>query len=71
MPIGSLVKFIWWSSYKAPSVSLDAKGHVTWHELKPGDKGIVVGSIDEQNSIILFSSVDSLLKLNNSMLEIV
>lgn len=71
MPIGSLIKFIWWSSYKAPSVTLDDKGHSTWHELFPGDRGIVVGHINDQTSIVLFSSVDSLLKINNAMLEAV
>jgi hypothetical protein len=52
-------------------VSLDDKGHATWHELFPGDKGIVVGHVNDQTSIILFSSVDALLKLNNVMLEVV
>lgn len=66
--VGSLVRFTWWSTYKAPSVSTDNAGRVSWHELKPGDAGVVLSFHDEMTAIVLFSSVDTLLKVNLSML---
>ena len=70
MKVGSLVKFNWWSSYKAASATVDQYGHITWHELHPGDTVIVLCSNDE-TLIVLFSSVDTLLKVHESMLEVV
>jgi len=68
MKIGSLVKFNWWSDYKAASVSLDEDGHVSWHEIHPGDTGIVL-CVNEDVVVVLFSNVDTLLKVHESMLE--
>ena len=68
IPVGSLIKFCWWSNYKAPSLSVNELGNATWHELSPGDKGVVVGYVNEETVIVLFSSVDSLLKIHRSML---
>ena len=65
------MKFCWWSEYRAPSLGTNDIGHTTWHELKPGDKGVVVGHIDEDTVIVLFSSVDSLLRVNRMMLMLV
>jgi len=71
IPVGSLVKFSWWSEYRAPSLSTNDLGYSTWHELRPGDRGVVVGHINEDTIIVLFSSVDSLLKVNKTMLALV
>jgi hypothetical protein len=70
MKIGLLVKFVWWSNYKAPSISTDDKGHVTWHEIHPGDTGIIFCTLTEDNVIVLFSGVDTLVKVHASMLEV-
>lgn len=69
--VGSLVRFSWWSSYKAPSASTNAEGRVTWHELHPGDTGVVLSLHDEMTAVVLFSKVDALLKVNLSMLVLV
>jgi len=68
--VGSLVKFAWWSSYKAPSVSIE-DGKTTWHEVHPGDTGVVLSVLSDGNYIVLFSHVDALLKIHQTMLEIV
>lgn len=68
LSIGTLVVFTWWSSYRAPSAVVNELGHATWHEIKPGDKGVVVGHENDENLIVLFSSVDSLLRVNRVML---
>lgn len=69
--VGSFVKFTWWSDYKAPSMCQDDTGHVTWHVLKPGDTGVVMCHLDEDNVVVLFSNVDTLLKIHASMLVVV
>jgi hypothetical protein len=69
--VGSLVKFVWWSNYKAPSLSADDRGHVSWHELTPGDSGIVMSFLGEESVVVLFSKVSTLLKIHRSMLELV
>lgn len=66
--VGSLVRFTWWSNYKAPSVSTNRDGRVSWHELKPGDTGVVLSFHGEESAIVLFSTVDTLLKVSLSML---
>jgi len=67
MLIGSLVKFTWWSSYKAPSVALDENGHATWHELFPGDTGIILEFLNEETVVVLFSKIDTLIRIPRSM----
>lgn len=62
--------FVWWSSYKAPSAQPDEMGHLTWHELHPGDTGIVIKT-EEDQTIVLFSHIDTLIKVHESMLEAV
>lgn len=69
LTVGSFVKFSWWSSYRAPSISSEDLEGVTWHELHPGDAGIVV-HIQAQKVVVLFSRIDTLLKVHESMLEI-
>lgn len=71
LSVGSLVRFTWWSSYKAPSVSTDNEGRVSWHELNPGDTGVVLSFHNEETAIVLFSTVDTLLKVHQSMLVLV
>lgn len=68
LTVGSLVRFTWWSNYKAPSVSTDSAGRVSWHELKPGDTGVVLSFHNEETAIVLFSTVDTLLRVNQAML---
>jgi hypothetical protein len=71
LEVGSLVKFVWWSSYRAPSLTTDDHGHVTWHELNPGDTGIVISYLNEDNVVVLFSKVSRLLRIHRSMLDLV
>lgn len=66
--VGTLVKFVWWSNYRAPSVVEDHTGHVTWHEVKPGDAGIVLCEAETDFVVVLFSNIDSILKIHHSML---
>lgn len=68
--VGSLVKFSWWSSYKAPSVSSE-DGRTTWHEIHPGDTGVVLCVLPDGGYLVLFSHDDALLKVHSSMLELV
>jgi len=67
--VGSLVKFVWWSDYKAPSVNEDHTGHVSWHIVKPGDTGIVLCEAEDDFIVVLFSNIDSLLKIHRTMLD--
>jgi hypothetical protein len=69
LTVGSFVKFVWWSEYKAPSITLNELGRVSWHEVHPGDTGIVICSNDDEYVVVLFSGVDTLLKIHRSMLE--
>lgn len=64
------MKFSWWSSYKAPSVS-DEDGRTTWHEVHPGDTGVVLCVLNDDCYLVLFSHDDALLKVHSSMLELV
>lgn len=66
--VGTLVKFKWWSDYRAPSATPGEDGHTTWHEIKPGDTGVVL-CLKEEHVIVLFSNVDTLLKVHLSMIE--
>ena len=66
--VDALVRFTWWSSYKAQSASTNDEGKVSWHELKPGDAGVVLSFYNEETAIVLFATVDTLLKVNQSML---
>lgn len=67
--VGSLVKFTWWSSYKAPSVLEDSFGRPSWHEIFPGDTGVVICTGEGESVAVLFSRIDTLLKINQTMLE--
>ena len=69
MVVGTLVRFSWWSSYKAPSITPDINDHISWHELSPGDRGIVVSHMGEDFVIVLFAKIDTFLKVHVSMLE--
>jgi hypothetical protein len=70
--VGSFVKFNWWSNYRAPSMSLNDDGRSTWHELQPGTTGVVLCTYDDdEHVVVLFSTVDTLLKVHKSMLELV
>ena len=66
--VGEFVKFVWWSNYRAPSAEADDSGHVTWHEIHPGDTGVVLCN-HEDNVVVLFSNVDRLLRIHYTMLE--
>lgn len=67
--VGTFVKFSWWSVYKAPSASKNDDGKTTWHDIKPGDTGIVLSLISSDYVVVLFSNVDTLLKIHLSMLQ--
>ena len=69
--VGTLVRFNWWSSYRAASATADDTGHVTWQEIHPGDKGVVLCMGENDTMIVLFSNVDTLLRIHYSMLEAV
>lgn len=71
IPVGSFVKFVWWSDYRAPSAEVNEKGRTTWHTLRPGDTGIVLCSYEDGTVIVIFSSVDSLLRLPSNMLDVI
>ena len=66
--VGTLVKFVWWTDYKAPSAGTDDKGHSSWHEIHPGDKGVVL-CVKDDYVVVLFSGVDTLLRLPHAMVE--
>jgi hypothetical protein len=68
LSVGSQVKFVWWSEYRAPSAKEDESGHVSWHSVKPGDTGIILCSFGE-SYVVLFSNIDALLKIHSSMLS--
>lgn len=68
---GTLVKFSWWSNYKAPSYDSDDGGHSMWYELIPGDTGIIVSSVDDDSVVVFFTRVSALLRVHRSMLVIV
>jgi hypothetical protein len=71
MLIGSFVIFDWWSSYKAASVNLNDDGQNSWHDVDPGDSGIIIEMLDDEHVSVLFSGTDKLLKIHTSMLLIV
>lgn len=52
-------------------MSTDNEGRVSWHELNPGDTGVVLSFHNEETAIVLFSTVDTLLKVHQSMLVLV
>jgi hypothetical protein len=71
---GDMVKFSWWTSYKAPSLEFDLSGHSIWYEIFPNDTGIVIVDKGDDNSdfvIVLFSRMNKILKIHSSMLELV
>lgn len=72
---GSFVMFTHWSPYKAPSDSLvDEDELVVWQEVLPGDVGIVVKDErdkDNDQVVVLFSRMNTLLKIHVSMLTAV
>lgn len=69
MVVGTLVRFHWWTDYKAPSITPDVNGHITWHELHPGDTGIIVSEIGHDQVVVLFAKIDIFLQVNISMLK--
>jgi len=74
---GDLVRFNFWTSYLAPGASEDTLGHVTWHELFPGDSGLVVhveSQVSASNGqddtvIVMFSRTNHLLRVRLNQLE--
>lgn len=69
--VGSLVKFTWWSSYAAPSAVKDDDGSTSWHEVVPGDTGVVLSIMSDDTFVVLFSRIDVLLKVSRMMLTLV
>lgn len=71
MKAGDMVEFVWWSTYLAPGLLLDDAGRTVWHELHPGDRGIVVRVAEEDYIVTLFTSLDALIKVHGSMLQVI
>jgi len=70
--VGDMVKFKWWSPYKAPSTCTDSTGHLIWKEIFPAELGIVIQLDDGTNTntlVIFFSRINMMLKINENMLE--
>jgi hypothetical protein len=68
-PIGSMVMFDWWTVYRAPSTTLDHRGHSQWYDLTSGDSGIVISHCDDgEHLIVLFSRHNMLLRVHHEML---
>jgi len=76
---GALVRFIWWSSYKAPEwipgSQFTQVPRQTWHEIFPGEIGMVIE--DEQDPlkssdyvVVLFPRLKVRLRIHSSMLEV-
>jgi len=70
MKSGDFVKFVWWSTYKAPSIYTDHNGYYSWHEIEPESIGIVVCS-DESDSAVLFSNISCMVRIHNTMLKVI
>ena len=70
MKTGDFVKFSWWSAYRAPSININDNGLYTWHEILPGEVGIVLCTNDE-DAAVLFPGIDVILRVHISMLEII
>ena len=71
MKAGDMVEFVWWSMYLAPGLISDDMGRTVWHELSPGDRGIVVRAAEEDYIVALFTTMDALVKVHFSMLQII
>jgi hypothetical protein len=75
---GDLVKFNFWSSYLAPSVSPDETGNIRWYEIFPGDRGLVVQinqpshEGDNANNMVtvIFARIEKVLKVHVDQLKI-
>lgn len=70
MKSGDFVKFVWWSTYKAPSIYTDQNGFHSWNDIFPGTTGIIICS-NEYDSAVLFSNVGCIVRIHNSMLKMV
>lgn len=73
---GSLVKFSWWSNYRAPSAVPNEHGGRDWFEIEQDDHGVVVAadtetssSYDEDSVTVLFTRINKIVHIHASMLE--
>lgn len=72
---GDFVKFNFWSSYLAPTSGPDENGHINWHELFPGDQGLVIyvsenlGTSGDDTVTVMFSRVGKVLKVHVDQLR--
>ena len=68
---GSFVTFVCWSTYLAEAVS--SSGHDTaWHELWPGDRGLVIYVSSITDVIyVLFSRVGLVLKVRTKQVCVI
>lgn len=70
--VGDMVKFKWWSPYKAPSTCTDNNGHLIWKEIFPDELGIIIQLDDGTNTgtlVVFFARINMMLKINENMLE--
>lgn len=68
MHTGEIVKFSWWTGYKAPTV-VDPGEHPSWHTVEPGETGIIVKNNGDGTANVLFSKTYCLLRVHETMLE--
>ena len=69
---GDLVQFDFWSKYLALSTYPDEAGVYTWHEICPGDYGLVVvvsshvsaSKTSDDTIVIMFSSINKLVSIH-------
>ena len=70
--IGDMVKFKWWSPYKAQSTCVDMNGHVIWNEIFPEELGVIIHTDDGTGTgtcVVFFARLNMLMKINQGMLE--
>jgi len=67
---GDLVKFVWWSSYKAPSEGIDESGKQLWVEMFDGDRGIIIRFDRDGHPVVLFNRHEPLVTVYPDMLEV-
>lgn len=65
---GTLVKFNWWSSYRAETLALDHDGNFIWEEIKPEETGLVINIDDYETALVFMSKGKIFAKIHLSML---
>lgn len=74
---GDLVVFKFWSTYLAQLATSQNQNNNTWHELWPGDRGLVIhvgsdvsSSMSKDDTVsVIFSRVGRMLRVHINQLE--